>query len=144
MLAGTEAADELRARLKVEKARKAALTAELEALKKGRRDVADLDDRRLLEDLRARVRDVRRVLGQDIPRTRQILRKLLVGRLECRAFDEGARVGYRFPGRGSYAELMPPALSNACGDPGGIRTLLDARPPHDSACCLTWPLCQGP
>jgi hypothetical protein len=96
LLAGTEAADELRARLKVEKDRKAALAADLEALKKGR--VTQLDDRRLLEELRVRVRDARGLLGQDIPRTRQILRKLLVGRLEFRAFAEGARVGYRLPG----------------------------------------------
>jgi soluble cytochrome b562 len=34
LLAGTDAADELRARLKIEKARKAALTAELEGLRK--------------------------------------------------------------------------------------------------------------
>jgi site-specific DNA recombinase len=122
LLAGTPAADELRARLKVEKDRKAALAAELAALTPGRGAVAELDNKRLLQELRARVRDVRTVLGQDIPRTRQILRKMLVGRLEFRAFDEGARVGYRFTGRGSYAELMPPALSNASGDPGGIRT----------------------
>jgi site-specific DNA recombinase len=83
LLAGTEAADELRARLKVEKDRKAALTAELETLKKGRRGaVAEVDDRKLLDDLHTRVRDFRTLLGQDIPRTRQILRKLLVGRLE--------------------------------------------------------------
>jgi site-specific DNA recombinase len=122
LLAGTEAADELRARLKVEKDRKAALAAELEALRKGRNVVAELDDKRLLQELRARVRDVRMVLGQDIPRTRQILRKLLVGRLECRAFDEGGRIGYRFTGQGSYTELMPGGAFNACGDPGGIRT----------------------
>ena len=54
LLAGTDAADELRARLKVEKDRKAALTAELGALKNGR-PVAELDDRRLLEVLRARL-----------------------------------------------------------------------------------------
>ena len=64
LLAGTDAADELRARLKVEKSRKAALAAELEALKKGRGAIAELDDRRLLEGLRARVRDVRTLLGQ--------------------------------------------------------------------------------
>ena len=75
------------------------------------RTAAQLDDRRLRVDLRARVRDVRGLLGGDIPRTRQILRKLLVGRLECEAFDDGRRVGYRFKARGSYAELLPAALS---------------------------------
>jgi hypothetical protein len=34
-----------------------------------------------------------------------------VGRLECEAFDDGRRVGYRFKARGSYAELLPAALS---------------------------------
>jgi site-specific DNA recombinase len=67
LLAGMEAADELRGRLKVEKDRKAALTAELETLKKGRGPVAELDDTRLLQALRARVRDVRTLLGQDHP-----------------------------------------------------------------------------
>jgi site-specific DNA recombinase len=67
LLAGTDAADELRARLKIEKAPKAALTAELEALKKGRGAGAELDDTRLLQELRGRVRDVRTVLGQDHP-----------------------------------------------------------------------------
>lgn len=123
LLSGTEAADELRARLKVEKDRKAALAAELEALRGGRADVAHLDEKRLLEELRARVRDVRGLLGQDIPRTRQILRKLLVGRLECRAFAEGERVGYRFTGHGSYAELLPQSLSTLVVTPGGIRLI---------------------
>jgi len=41
------------------------------------------------------------------PGPRQILRRLLVGRLDCSAFNEGGRVGYRFAGRGSYAELAP-------------------------------------
>ena len=68
------------------------------------------------------MRDVRTVLGRDIPRTRQILRKLLVGRLECRAFEEGDRIGYRFTGQGSLAELLPVEAFNSCGDPGGIRT----------------------
>src|SRR5262245_65052587 len=58
---------------------------------------------------------MRGLLGQDIQRSRQILRKLLVGRLECRAFDEGEgetrRVGYRFTGRGTYAPLLPAGLS---------------------------------
>ena len=133
LLAGTEAADELRARLRVEKDRKAALTAELGALKGRRGDVAPFDERRLLEELRARVRDVRGLLGRDIPRTRQILRRLLVGRLECRAFDEGGRVGYRFTVQGSYASLLPAGLSapemvTPAGFEPAISTLKGSRP----------------
>ena len=133
LLAGTEAADELRTRLRVEKDRKAALTAELGALKGRRGDVAPFDERRLLEELRARVRDVRGLLGRDIPRTRQILRRLLVGRLECRAFDEGGRVGYRFTVQGSYASLLPAGLSapemvTPAGFEPAISTLKGSRP----------------
>jgi site-specific DNA recombinase len=133
MLAAPEVADELRARLRVEKDRKAALVAELEALKGRRGDVAQLDDRRLLEELRARVHDVRGLLGQDTARARQILRKLLVGRLECRAFDEGDRIGYRFTARGSYAPLLPAALSTPevvtpAGFEPAISTLKGLRP----------------
>jgi len=55
------------------------------------------------------VRDVRGLLGHDVPRTRQTQEAL--GRLECEAFDEGKRVGYRFKARGSYAPLLPAGLS---------------------------------
>jgi len=64
------------------------------------------------------VYDVRALLGHDIPRARQILRKLLVGCLECRAFDEGVRYGYSFTGQGSYAELLPAKLSTLVVTPG--------------------------
>jgi recombinase-like zinc beta ribbon protein len=111
LLAGIGAAADLHARLRIEKDRKASLAAELDALKGRRGDVAQLDDRRLLDELRARVRDVRGLLGRDIPRMRQILRKLLVRRLECQAFNEGERVGYRFKARGSYASLLPAGVS---------------------------------
>lgn len=110
LLAGVDAAEELRARLKAEKARKAALTADLEALK-GRRASTQLDDRRLREELRARVRDVRGLLGRNVPRTQQILRKLLVGRLECEAVEDGRRVDYHPKARGTFAELLPASLS---------------------------------
>jgi hypothetical protein len=42
------------------------------------------------------------------------------GRLECRAFDEGARIGYRFTGQGSYAELLPGKLSTLVATPAGF------------------------
>jgi hypothetical protein len=98
------------------------------------RTAAQLDDRRLREDLRARLRDVRGLLGEDIPRTRQILRKLLVGRLECEAFDDGRRVGYRFKARGSYAAAPRRALHTTSGDPGGIWTVVGRASPQDPAC----------
>ena len=39
--------------------------------------------------------------------TRQILRKLLVGRLVCQPFDEAGRRGYRFTGTVTYERLLP-------------------------------------
>jgi len=71
---------------------------------------------------------VRELLEKDIPRTRQILRRRLVGgRLECQAFDERQRVGYRFKALGSYAALLPAGFSTpemvtpAGFYPGGMR-----------------------
>src|SRR5207245_10348506 len=109
LLAGTAVADELGARLATEKERKAALTAELAAIRAPRGQHGPAVAAPLLAALRASARHIRAVLGQDIPRTRQILRRLLVGRLDCSAFNEGGRVGYRFAGRGSYAKLAPEA-----------------------------------
>ena len=99
---------------------------------KGRRDVAWLDDRHLRQELRARVTDARGLLGRNVPQTRQILRKLLVGRLACEPFEESGRRGYRFTGQGSYAELLPGKLSTLMVTPAGfepaISTLKGSRP----------------
>ena len=90
--------------------RKRALVAELEALTGRRQAAASLDVERLRRELRRHVAEIRELLGKDIPRTRQILRRLLVGRLTCEAFDEPGRVGYRFKARRSYAALLPAGL----------------------------------
>jgi hypothetical protein len=83
------ATDTLRAELHDAEQRKKALVAELEALTGRRQEAANLDVERLRRELRRHVVEIRGLLGKDIPRTRQILRRLLVGRLECEAFDEG-------------------------------------------------------
>src|SRR5439155_5812384 len=113
--------------------RKHALVAELEALTGRRQAAASLDVERLRRELRRHVAEIRGLLGKDIPRTRQILRRLLVGRLTCEAFDEGERRGYRFTGRGSYAPLLPAALSTPemvtpAGFEPAISTLKGSRP----------------
>jgi hypothetical protein len=93
----------VQARLRVEKDRKAPLAAELGAR---RGPVAQFDGRRLLEELRARGRDVRGLLGQDIPRTR----------------------GYRFAGQGTYVPLLLAAPSTPeVVTPGGVRRTLGVR-----------------
>jgi hypothetical protein len=85
--------------------------AERESLTGRRQEADSLDVERLRRELLRHVAEIRGLLGKDIPRTRQILRRLLVGRPECEAFDEGQRVGYRFKARGSYAALLPVALA---------------------------------
>ena len=49
------------------------------------------------------------VVGPE-PATRQILRKLIVGRLTCEAFDTDGQRGYRFTGQGTYEHLLPGKL----------------------------------
>ena len=113
--------------------RKRALVAELEALTERKQAAASLDVERLRRELRRHVAEIRGLLGKDIPRTRQILRRLLVARMECEAFDEGQRVGYRFKARGSYAPLLPASLSTPemvtpAGFEPAISTLKGSRP----------------
>jgi hypothetical protein len=105
------ATDTLRAELGAAEQRKKALVAELEALTGRQQAAASLDIERLRRELLRHAAEIRTLLGRDIPRARQILRRLLVGRLECEAFDNVQRVGYRFKARGSYASLLPAALS---------------------------------
>jgi site-specific DNA recombinase len=127
------ATDTLRAELQASEQRKRGLVAELESLTGRNQAAASLDVERLRRELRRHVAEIRDLLGKDIPRTRQILRRLLVGRLECEAFDEGQRVGYRFKARGSYAPLLPAGLSTPemvtpAGFEPAISTLKGSRP----------------
>ncbi|MGH7332709.1 MAG: hypothetical protein ACREKS_08185 [Candidatus Rokuibacteriota bacterium] len=78
----------------------------------GRRQAAaSLDVERPRRELRRRVADVRGLLGANMPTSRQILRRLLVGRLTCQAFEDGQRRGYRFTGQGLYASILPVNLT---------------------------------
>jgi hypothetical protein len=58
-----------------------------------------------------RASEVRTLLGQDVPRAGKILRRLLAGRLQCAAFDDGRQIGYRFKAQGSYTSRLPVALA---------------------------------
>src|SRR5262245_20958971 len=100
-----EASDSLFARLKAEETRKRALVAELEARQQCAA-LASLDGKRLGRELAARTSDIKGLLGRHVPQTRQILRKLLVGRLTCEAFENDGQRGYRFTGQGSYVPLL--------------------------------------
>ena len=105
--------------LQEETTRKKTLVAELQGLTR-RADVASLNARRLRKELAGRLIDVKGLLSRHVPQARQILRKLVVGRLECEPFKEGGQRGYRIVGQGTYERLL--SAPNPCGDPGGIRT----------------------
>ena len=98
--------DALLARLRAEDARKNALVAELEGLHRSA-SVASLDWKRLERELAARAADIKGLLGRHVPQTRQILRRLIVGRLSCEAFAKDGQPGYRFHGQGTYESLLP-------------------------------------
>jgi site-specific DNA recombinase len=112
------------ARLKAEEARKKALIVELDTLAQGA-PVVVLDEARIKKDLRARTADVRGLLGRHVTQARQILRKLLVGPLQCTAVEADGQRGFRISGEGTYARLMPPALcSTQVVSPTGFEPVL--------------------
>ena len=92
--------------LRNEESRKKILLSELQSLA-GAKMIPKLDHARLRQELRMHTADVRNLLMNHGPQARQILRKLLVGRLDCEAIEEGERRGYRVTGQGSYSNLLP-------------------------------------
>jgi hypothetical protein len=112
-----ESMDPLLAALREEEHRKKLLIVELATLAELEK-VASLDAERIKRELRARAADVRALLGRRVPQARQILRKLVVGRVECEPFEDGDRRGYRVSGQSTYARLL--------GGSNGIRTRVSA------------------
>jgi hypothetical protein len=105
--------------------------------------IADALDERILaravekalERLRGghRASDVKGLLGRHAPQTRQILRKLIVGRLTCEAFEKDGRRGYCFTGHGSWEPLLPgkvvpTVVVTPAGFEPAISTLKGSRP----------------
>ncbi len=116
------ATDELLAMLEAEGARKKAVAHDLAALADGAR-LASLDAARLAKLVRAGAADVKALLGQSVPQSRQMLRKVLVGRLPCEGFVEADHRGYRFTGNGTFGKLLAgEAVTSVRNSPGS--------PPH--------------
>jgi hypothetical protein len=112
--------------LKAEEDRKKVLAAELNALGDLAK-VISLDAHRIKKDVTARAADVRGLLGRRGPQARQLLRKLVVDRLDCQPYEEGDRRGYRVSGRGTYARLLPGGVcATSIGGSNGIRTRVSA------------------
>ena len=108
-----EANETLFARLRAENTKKQALVAELDVLQRSA-TVPSFDGKRLEGELAARAADVKGLLGRHVPQTRQILRKLIVGRLTCEAFEKDGKRGYRFTGQGTYEHLVPGKIVPTC------------------------------
>ena len=89
--------------------------------------VSSLDLKRIERTLTDRAEDLLRLLGQHIPQTRQVLRKLIPdqliqgkrvpGRIVCTPFDDAQGQGYTFLARGSYSRLLGTGI--AINDGGG-------------------------
>jgi site-specific DNA recombinase len=100
-----EAPEALVAALKDEEQRKNALALELDGLT-GLDRVASLDSTRIKRELKARVADVRALLGRHVPQARQMLRKLLAGKIDMEPVAEDGRRGYRFRGKLTFERLL--------------------------------------
>jgi hypothetical protein len=102
---GGQALDPLVNALKTEEARKRVLVSELETLGSVER-ASSLNLHRIKKSLRARLADTKALLSRHIPEAREMLRKLLVERLEFTPVEVNGRKGYRFTGAGSYGPLF--------------------------------------
>jgi site-specific DNA recombinase len=94
---GSLPADEIKGRLSAEKARKTALQGELTKLD-SLAGIASLDIGHLKSTLRERVSDLTALLGRHTAQARQMLRKLLVNKIELEPVGRGRERGYRFRG----------------------------------------------
>ena len=94
---GSLPADEIKGRLGAEKTRKTALQAELTKLER-LGGIASLDIGHLKSTLRERISDVTALLGHHTAQARQMLRKLLTGKIELEPVGRGRERGYRFRG----------------------------------------------
>jgi hypothetical protein len=97
--------DELIARLNDEKARKQTLTEELSGLSQ-MASIGSLDASRLKRDLRSRVGDVKALLSRHTPQARQMLRKLLAGKIAMEPVSDGRTRGFRFRGALTVERLL--------------------------------------
>ncbi|HWT79989.1 MAG TPA: hypothetical protein VN648_14480, partial [Candidatus Methylomirabilis sp.] len=125
-----EAMEPLLAALKAEEERKKVLVQELAGLDDMTK-VASLDAARLQRQLATHAADVRGLLYKHVPQARQMLRKVLVGRLDLTPIEQDGRKGYRFEGNCSYGKLLAgevgasseaPSPATSSGVPSGIRT----------------------
>ena len=115
-------------RLRATEARKTELIQELANLDMQSKKVATLDEARIKRQLRERASDVKGLLEQNTPQARQMLRKLLEGKLKCTPVKEEGLKGYQISGEGSYHRLLPTSLvlPTKVASPTGFEPVLPA------------------
>jgi hypothetical protein len=80
-----------------------------------------MDGTRIERALAERVADVKGGLGRHVPHTRQLLRKLIPGRIRCAPFHDARGRGYVLTATGTYAGLLSGKLAvKYGGGEGGI------------------------
>ncbi len=79
--------------------------SELETLGSAER-ASSMNVHGIKKSLKVRLADTKALLSRHIPEARQMLRKLLVERLEFTPVEVNGRKGYRFTGAGSYGPLL--------------------------------------
>jgi hypothetical protein len=66
--------------------------------------------------LKERIADLPELLSRNIPETRQMLRRMIEGKILCESVLEHGSSAYRFSATGTYgAVLCPPVGTNDCG-----------------------------
>jgi hypothetical protein len=115
---GTLPADEIKARLSTEKARKTALTTDLARFERLAK-VPSLNVDQIAQKLRGRLNDVAGVLGRQTVQARQMLRKILADKIELEPVGSGRQRGYKFRGALSLEGLIAGEAMNNTSDYGG-------------------------
>ena len=115
-----KATDAVYSELQKEEAAKKACLIQLDHLAQ-LTSLAAQDGTRIERALAVRVADVRGALGRHVTHTRQLLRKLIPGRILCTPVDDARGRGYTLSAVGSYAGLLNGKLMvNDGGGEGGI------------------------
>ena len=106
--------------LQKEEAAKKACLVQLDYLD-GMTALAEQDGTRIARALAERVANVRGAIGRHVPQTRQLLRKLIPGRIPRASFDDARGRGYELTAVGSYDGLLSGKLAvKYNGGEGGI------------------------
>ena len=119
-IATGKATDTIYSELQKEEAAKKACLAQLARLDQ-LTSLAATDGTRIERDLAERVADMKGALGRHVPHTRQLLRKLIPGRILCTPFHDARGRGYTLSAEGTYAGLLGGKLTvKYGGGEGGI------------------------